>query len=84
MSCKNRNPLLKPRLAAALCLATGLGLSGCQSLPQVASYEKGYLAEPSMALEPDPLDRRFTEHIYFSREASSGGSGIGGGGCGCN
>jgi hypothetical protein len=30
------------------------------------------------------LDAKFTDHIYFSREAATGGSGVGGGGCGCN
>jgi hypothetical protein len=24
------------------------------------------------------------DHIYFSKEASTGGNGVGGGGCGCN
>jgi hypothetical protein len=24
------------------------------------------------------------EHVYFSREAASGGKGVGGSGCGCN
>lgn len=70
--------------AGLLSLVSSAWLTGCQSLPQVAAWEKAYLAEPAMAVEPDPLDRRFTEHIYFSREASSGGTGIGGGGCGCN
>ena len=28
--------------------------------------------------------RRLDEHIYFSKEASTGGAGFGGGGCGCN
>lgn len=61
-----------------------LGLSGCTTIIPVAAWDKEYLAEPAMALDPDPLDRRFTEHVYFSREASSGGGGFGGGGCGCN
>jgi hypothetical protein len=26
----------------------------------------------------------FDDHTYFSKEASSGGRGFGGGGCGCN
>jgi hypothetical protein len=85
MSQKKRKAFRLPHLAACfLGLTSSAWLTGCQSLPQVAAWEKAYLAEPAMALEPDPLDRRFTEHIYFSREASSGGAGIGGGGCGCN
>jgi hypothetical protein len=27
---------------------------------------------------------KFEGHIYFSKEASRGGSGVAGGGCGCN
>ena len=42
------------------------------------------LAKPQMALDSDPLQTAFDEHIYFSKEASSGGRGFGGGGCGCN
>jgi hypothetical protein len=37
-----------------------------------------------MALNADPLQAAFEDHIYFSKEASSGGRGFGGGGCGCN
>ena len=37
-----------------------------------------------MTFESDPLDQRFVQHIYSSKENSSGGYGVGGGGCGCN
>ncbi len=87
MSQKKLKLLRAARACLTISFASLMGsalLTGCQSLPRVAAWEKAYLAEPAMALEPDPLDRRFTEHIYFSREASSGGAGIGGGGCGCN
>jgi hypothetical protein len=56
-------------------------LSGCS---EVKPWQKGYLAKPIMALDPEPLDSRFTQHVYQSKEGSSGGYGIGGGGCGCN
>lgn len=57
--------------------------SGCALTPP-KPWEKDLLARPAMALDADPLDRRFTQHIYTSKENSSGGSGVGGGGCGCN
>jgi hypothetical protein len=57
------------------------GLSGCSS---VQPWEKQNLAKPEMTFEGDRLDTGYTEHIYSSKEASSGGAGIGGGGCGCN
>jgi hypothetical protein len=37
-----------------------------------------------MQLISDPLEIAIDEHIYFSKESSSGGRGFGGGGCGCN
>lgn len=60
-----------------------LTTSGCALTPP-KPWEKDLLARPAMALDADPLDRRFTQHIYTSKENSSGGSGVGGGGCGCN
>jgi YD repeat-containing protein len=42
------------------------------------------LAAPGMAIDPDPIETALDEHIYFSKEASSGGLGSAGGGCGCN
>ncbi len=68
-----------------LLLATiglSIGLAGCAT--QVKPWQKEHLAEPSMALVPDAQEQRFHEHTYTSREGSFGGSGVGGGGCGCN
>jgi hypothetical protein len=62
-------------------LALALTLSACAG---VKPWERDLLAKPQMALDPDPLQTAFDEHIYFSKEASSGGRGFGGGGCGCN
>jgi hypothetical protein len=64
----------------ALALA-GATLSGCAA---VAPYEREYLAEDAMQIEPDPIDAGYNDHIYFSIEGSSGGRSFGGGGCGCN
>jgi hypothetical protein len=35
-------------------------------------------------MQPDQQDSAIDDHIYFSKEASSGGRGFAGGGCGCN
>jgi hypothetical protein len=59
-------------------------LAGCAGLGKVEAWEKGNLAKPAMRFDSDPLDARFTQHIYTSKENSSGGTGVGGGGCGCN
>jgi hypothetical protein len=65
-------------LLAALCV---LALSGCAT---VQPWEKGNLAKPEMLFDGDPLQSRFEQHTYFSKENASGGYGVGGGGCGCN
>lgn len=68
--------------ASALTLAA-LALGGCAYAPPQA-WEKGVLAKPAMSMASDPLDQRFAQHIYASKENASGGYGVGGGGCGCN
>jgi hypothetical protein len=72
-----------------VCAAIGLALActGCAStsaLGEVSPWEKGNLAKEKMTFGGDPLDQRFVQHIYTSKENSSGGYGVGGGGCGCN
>ena len=56
-------------------------LTACST---VQPWEKDLLAKPSMALVTSDIDNALDEHIYFSKEASMGGQGVGGGGCGCN
>ncbi len=68
----------------ALLLMIMLALSGCAIGTAVQPWEKETLARREMTFEGDPLDTKNTEHIYSSKEAASGGSGVGGGGCGCN
>jgi hypothetical protein len=58
-------------------------LSGC-AVQHVAPWERDLLAQQKMQLVPNPVENSLDEHIYFSKEASSGGQSVGGGGCGCN
>ena len=60
-----------------------LALSSCTQWGAEA-WERGTLAQQEMQLISDPVDSAYDEHIYFSKEASSGGASFGGGGCGCN
>lgn len=62
-------------------IALTLLLGACN---QVQPWEMGYLAREEMAFEVDPLERALNDHIFFSKEASSGGNSTAGGGCGCN
>ena len=68
-------------VALATCAICAGG--GCSSMG-VEPWERGVLAKPEMQLVTDPLEAGIDDHIYFSKEASSGGRGFGGGGCGCN
>ena len=69
---------------APLLLMAVSTITGCSTTTTVQPWEKQNLAKPEMTFEYDPLDTRYTEHIYSSKEAASGGAGVGGGGCGCN
>ena len=69
------------RLVFTVC--TAILLTGCSSMG-VSPWERQVLAKPEMALNSSPLDSALDDHIYFSKEASSGGRSYGGGGCGCN
>jgi len=69
-------------LAVSVLLSAVL-LSGCSSMG-VEAWERDVLARDEMQLTADPLEAAIDDHIYFSKEASSGGRGFGGGGCGCN
>ncbi|MEJ2257855.1 MAG: DUF4266 domain-containing protein [Woeseiaceae bacterium] len=70
---------MKTGIAAILLLL----LTGCSSLG-VQPWERDVLAREDMQLIADPLESATDDHIYFSKEATSGGRGFGGGGCGCN
>ena len=58
-------------------------LGACSQLG-IQPWERGIRAQEDMQLVSDPIESRLADHIYFSKEASSGGSSFGGGGCGCN
>ena len=57
--------------------------TGC-IFQEVKPWERDILAQDRMKLDPSPVETGLDEHIYFSKEAASGGQGVGGGGCGCN
>ena len=62
-----------------------IGLSACMpGCATVAPWERGNLAKPHMALDPNPAQSAMRTHTYISREAAAGGDTAAGGGCGCN
>ena len=60
-------------------------LGGCAELykpPQ--AWERDLLARDKMSIGGNAVEAGTDDHIFFSKEASSIGRNIGGGGCGCN
>lgn len=58
-------------------------MSACSSMG-VEPWERDILSKDEMQLTTDAAEAATDDHIYFSKEASSGGRAFGGGGCGCN
>jgi hypothetical protein len=83
MGMKTFDGLKLRRPAAALMLGAMALLGGCASMG-VQPWERDLLAQPAMAPEGVPLHGDLDDHVYFSKEAATGGRGFGGGGCGCN
>jgi hypothetical protein len=74
---------MKNKILLATALTLALLSAGCSSMG-VEPWDREVLAKAEMQLTTDPLEAATDDHIYFSKEASSGGRGFGGGGCGCN
>lgn len=64
-------------------LAMLIVVSACAFKP-IKPWDRGVLAQESMRPDGHPFIKMMDDKIYFAREASSGGQGVGGGGCGCN
>ena len=70
------------RLRKTLALAVFLlSLAACQS---VEPWQRGTLARAEMQFDPDVLQRDLYDQVYYSKEASRGGTKAAGAGCGCN
>ena len=64
--------------------ASEVVLGGCAGPTGPAAWDKALLAKPEMTMSWNPLATRAQQQVYESKEAASGGYGVGGGGCGCN
>jgi hypothetical protein len=76
-------PIQKNLTHRALLLGLALTLTGCSTVG-VEPWQRDILAKPEMALDASPISTAIDDHIYFSKEATSGGRSLKGGGCGCN
>ena len=63
---------------AALALLSACGTIGPKP------WEKDLMARKVMQLDANASVHAAEDHIYFSKEAASGGRSSAGGGCGCN
>jgi len=72
-----RRVLVAATLAAIA--AAAVVTSGCAG---IEPWERDLHARADM--KADAHDAAIDDHIYFSKEASSGGRSFAGGGCGCN
>ena len=71
------------RLLIPITITSLVLFSGC--VGDVKPWEKETLAKPTMKESGiNTLNKKYEEHMYFSKEASRGGAGVTGGGCGCN
>jgi uncharacterized protein DUF4266 len=71
--------MIRAMLAAMIVFLPLAG--GCAT---VKPWQRETLADPIMQPGRNPIAAAQLDHIYFSREAASGGNAVGGGGCGCN
>lgn len=72
----------RTRVVRLVVLALGASaLAGCAT---VKPWDRDLLAKPEMRLSPHSLLGSIDDHIYFSKEGSTGGATAAGGGCGCN
>ena len=77
-----RRPTRRILIVASIACIGSLA-SACTSIGP-KPWEKDLMARKEMQVDTHPLLTAAEDHIYFSKEASSGGRGFAGGGCGCN
>lgn len=74
-------PLLCKGLALTFIITSLIWLSGCAP---VQRWDREYLSDPMMIFNEDPIESSVHRLIYNSREGSTGGYGVSGGGCACS
>ncbi len=68
-------------LALALLAVAALATTACAT---VRPQERAIQADPTMVYGGEPHEEATVQHAVDNREGSMGGSGVSGGGCGCN
>lgn len=80
----NANCWRVARLTALAAVAAASMAACAFPEPWVKPYERERLADPIMKVQRDALSAKHFEHVREVREGSRGGTGVQGGGCGCN
>jgi hypothetical protein len=70
---------VRPGRAVLVICSLAAVLGGCAH-----PWDRDLIAKRAMQLNTHPAITAAQEHIYFSKEGSSGGRTFDGGGCGCN
>jgi hypothetical protein len=68
-------------LGLGLLVVAALATSACAT---VRPQERAIQADPTMVYDGEPHETATVQHAVDNREGSIGGSGVSGGGCGCN
>jgi hypothetical protein len=71
----------RPNLLRVAVLFAILSLAGCATL---APQQRAILADPTMQFDAEARHEAPLRHALDNREGSMGGTGVSGGGCGCN
>ena len=64
-----------------LAVVSLVGLAGCATL---APQQRAILADPTMQFDSEARREAALHHALDNREGAMGGTGVSGGGCGCN
>lgn len=82
---------MKHQLKWIAALAAAQLLAGCAlpsalgpALTRVDATERGNLAQEVMQRDGSAHHVALEQHMYASKESTTGGYSVGGGGCGCN
>jgi hypothetical protein len=77
--------MTRPKMLSGIALSLILfgTLQGCATA-SAKLCRRDPLVHPEIRFDDTGNNFVIDDHIYFSKEASSGGRGFGGGGCGCN
>ena len=70
-------------LSILACIGLALVCSACTTIGP-KPWQKDLMSRREMQVGAYALQAAAEDHIYFSKEASSGGRSYAGGGCGCN